>query len=170
MFLIDYVKPEKAQETIAEVYGLFPKHVGVPHSLQIYSASPEMLERQGEIIKYFFSHPNMEFPVQAAIRFLGASHFGHEYCIGLNAGLLEAAGVSDAELKQLATNPESVFEEKDAALLRFVAKALKDPQAIGESDIEEARKAGWTDTDLFDAMAQAAQMSAAGTIFKTFSK
>jgi len=170
MFLIDYVEPEKAEGKIAETYGMFPKRIGVPASLQVFSASPGLLERQSEIIKYFFRHPNMEFQVLAAIRFLGASHFKHEYCVGLNSRILKMAGVKEDELTQLADNPACVFEEKEAALLTFVIKSLKDPSAIGVSEVQEARNAGWTDTDLFDAMAQAAQMSAAGIIYKTFLK
>lgn len=170
MFLIDYVKPEDAQETIADFYGLFPPQMGVPHTIQIYSASPELLERQGEFLKYFISHPNMDFPVLAAIRYLGAKHFNLKYCTRVNAGLLKSTGVTNDELKKLATNPDVIFEEKDTALLLFVIKSLKDPEAVDQSDIDEARAVGWADSDLFDATALAAQMSSVGHLFKTFTK
>lgn len=170
MFLINHVTPEKAEGAVAEVYSMFPPERGVPHSLQIFSASPEMLTRQAEIIKYVSAHPNIDFPVGAAIRFLAASHFGHDYCINLNGDMLKATGVTDEQLAQLAENPSCVFEDKDAALLTFVIKAVATPTEVGQKDVDAARNAGWTDADLFDAVAMGAMMSAAGVVYKTFLK
>lgn len=170
MFMIDYVTPEKAEGVVAEVYSFFPKTMGVPDSVQIASASPGLLKSQGETIKYFSAgQDELSFHLLAAIRFVAATHFCHDYCVMLNSGMLKSAGLSEAEVNGLKENPSAGFEEKEAALLAFVAKALDAPASIGQADIETLRELGWSDRAMFDAVAQAGQMAWASLVFRTFS-
>lgn len=171
MFLIDYVTPEKAEGAVADVYNIFPPEMGVPDSLQVISASPALLEAQGNIIKYFMGgQEELGFHLLAAIRFMAASHYCHDYCTMLNAKMLQAAGLSEEEVNRLSNDPSTGFEEKEAALLAFVIKALDTPEAIGEDDIATLRELGWSDNAIFDAVGQAGQMASASLAFRTFTK
>ncbi|WP_319467490.1 hypothetical protein [uncultured Pseudodesulfovibrio sp.] len=168
--MIDYVPPEKAKGDIAEVYKTFPESIGVPAPVQQFSASPTLLKRKVEELKYFMSHDEMEPALLAAIRYLAAHHYGHSYCINLNAKLLMAMGLEKHELDQLAKSPEAVFEVREATLLNFVTQSLNSPDDIGQEDIDALREQAWSDTAIFDAMAQAVNIGGSGTLFRTFSK
>jgi hypothetical protein len=47
MFLLNHVSPEKATNAIGEIYSVFPKEIGPPHTLQLMSASPGFLACRG---------------------------------------------------------------------------------------------------------------------------
>jgi len=170
MFLLDYTTPEKAEGAVADVYNIFPKEMGVPESLQIYSANPKLLELQGEAIKYYMGQDELSFHLLAAIRFIAANHFCHDYCTMLNASMLKASGMTEEEVQRLAEDPTAGFVDEEAALLAFVIKALESPSSIGEGDIAPLRELGWSDTAIFNAIGQASQMSAASLIYRTFKK
>lgn len=171
MFLIDYVTPKKAEGTVAELYSMFPKGMGVPDSFQVISASPKLLECQGEVIKYFMGEQDeLSFHLLAAIRLIAAGHYCHDYCVMLNANMLKAAGLSEEEVYSLKEDPKTGFDENEAALLAFVTKGLEAPESVGEDDVDSLRKLGWSDTAIFDAIAQAGQMASASLAFRTFKK
>lgn len=170
MFLIDYVAPEKAKGTVKDIYAMFPENIGVPESIQIFSANPVLLERQAESIKYFMGQEALSYPLLAAIRFVAAKDFGHPYCTELNKKMLLAAGLSEEEVNKLGDDPSIGFDENEAALLTFVLKSIKEPDATNQKDIDALRNLGWSDTSIFDAMAQATQMAAAGVLYRTFKK
>ena len=171
MFLLNCVKPEEATGKIAEIYGTFPKAVGVPEPLQLMSATPGLLEIQVNVIKYFMGHPNLTFPLLASIRYLSAVHFNYDYCIGFNGKILQAAGATDADLEAMKKDPMNApLEDKEKSMLAFVIKALKDPKSVEKADIDTLRDLGWTDSDIFDALAHGANMSAAGIIYNAFAR
>lgn len=170
MFLINYVTPDKAEGSIADVYNFFPKEMGVPESLQIFSANPKLLELQGEIIKYYVGEDELSFHLLAAIRFIAANHYCHDYCTLLNANMLKASGLTEEEVQRLMEDPTAGFEKEEAALISFVAKSLESPTTINEEDIAVLRNYGWSDKAIFAAIGQAAQMSSASLIYKTFKK
>lgn len=170
MFLTNYISPENAEGTVAELYGIFPEQIGIPAPLQAYSTSPELMLKQGEILKYFGGHDELEFPVLAAIRFIAASHFNYDYCMGFNRNILRKTGLDDTEIDGLTVDPSTVFEEKESVLLSFVAKAIKTPSDIDQEDVDGVRQMGWTDKAIFDAVAHGGIMASTGIIYNTFKK
>lgn len=170
MFLLNSVPPESAKDLIADVYGIFPKSMGVPDSVQLYSTSPQLLRCQGEIVKHFVTQEELDFHLLAAIRYLAAEHYCHAYCLNLNSTLLQRSGMSSDDMACLKNSPEDFFEPKEAALLRLVLDALSSPDEVDQSRIDELEAMGWSQTAIFDAVAQASQMGAASLLFRTFTK
>lgn len=170
MFLLDNVSPDTAKGLIAEVYGIFPKSMGVPDSVQLYSTSPQLLRCQGEIVKHFISQEELDFHLLAAIRYLAAEHYCHPYCLNLNSTLLQRSGMNSGDLAQLKDSPKNFFEPKEAALLQLVLDALNSPEEIDQSRVDELEAMGWSHTAIFDAVAQVSQMGAASLLFRTFTK
>jgi alkylhydroperoxidase family enzyme len=172
MFLLDYATPESAEGRVAEIYGVFPPHVGVPAPLQLLSASPGLLTAQMETLKHYMTHERLSFPLLAAIRCTVAVREGYDDCVQLNARLLQAAGAGEEEIEQAKADPAAapMLEEPERAVLGFVHKALDDPDAVGEADVAALRELGWMDADILDAMAHGANMVAAAKIFRTFSR
>ncbi len=171
MFLLNHIKPEEATGKIAEIYNAFPKEMGAPKPLQMMSASPELFERQFELIKYFTSHKNLSFPLLAAIRYIGATECAYDYCVSLNAGLLKAQGMTDDELEAMKSDPDKApLEDKERTMLKFVLKAIRAPNDIGEADVEQLHSAGWSDSDIYDAVAHGANMVGYSLLSKALSK
>ncbi|MCP4105237.1 MAG: hypothetical protein GY749_06835 [Desulfobacteraceae bacterium] len=171
MFLLNHIKPEEATGKVAEIYGAFPKEIGVPKPLQMMSASPELLERQFESIKYFTSHKNLSFPLLASIRYIGATECTYDYCASLNGGILKAQGMTDDELEAMKNDPDKApLEDKEREMLKFVLKAIRTPENVGEADVEQLHSAGWSDSDIYDAVAHGANLAGYSILSKALSK
>jgi len=171
MFLLKTVSPVEATGKIAEIYGIFPKKVGVPVPLQLMSASQGMLERQIEIIKYYMSHPNLSFPLLAAIRFLCASECNYGFCINFNKHMLMAQGMTETDIEKMIHDPEAApLEDKEKAMLKFVLFAVRSPNDVQPSDIEKLRNMGWADTDIYDAVTHGANMVGASIVNNAFTR
>ena len=169
MFLLNYVSPEKATIPIDDIYNVFPKEIGPPHPLQLMSASPGFLECQFEFIKYFTNHQKLSFPLLAAIRYMAANDCDYEYCIKFNQSILMAAGADEQALEAIKENPDNApLEDNERAMLKFVAKAIKTPDAIIKSDVEALQNVGWEDSDILDAVAHGAFMTGHSTLMKAF--
>lgn len=170
MFLLNYVTPEAAKGPIDEIYSVFPKEIGPPHPLQLMSASPGFLKCQFEFIKYFTNHQKLSFPLLASIRYMAANDCDYEYCIKFNQNILMAAGVNEQALEAIKEDPDKApLEDNEIAMLKFVSKAIKTPEAIAPSDIEALRNSGWEDSEILDAVAHGAYMKGHSTLMKAFS-
>lgn len=170
MFMIKYVTPEKAEGSVKAIYDIFPEEVGVPHPLQLYSASPVYLKKQMGIAKHYMSNDNFEPAFLAALRFVGASTTCFGYCTEFNKGMLKSLGLSDTEIETLGSTPTDSFGEKEAALIAFTAKAIRAPDTVIKADIDRVRDTGWTDQEIFEATTYTAQMSTIGIVFRAFAK
>lgn len=170
MFMIDYVTPEKAHGAVKKVYSRFPAEVPVPDPLQLYSASPRYLTKQMSIISDFLQDDAYEHGFLAALRYIGASTACFGFCTNYNKQMLTAMGLSDEDIAQLGTDPSQSFEEKEAAMLSLVSKSTADPESVTQADINAVRESGWTDQQIFECIAYAAQMATVGIVFRTFAE
>lgn len=170
MFMINYVTPEKAEGAVKKIYSIFPPEVGVPEPLQLYSASPKYLVKQMAVVSDFMQNDAYDPSLLAAMRYIGASTACFGYCTTFNKQMLESMGLSAEEIEKLGTDPTQAFEGKDAALLTLIAKAIADPDSVSKADIDLAREQGWTDEQVFETTAYAAQMATLGIVFRTFSE
>jgi alkylhydroperoxidase family enzyme len=168
MFLIDYVKPEQAEGTVKKVYSAFPPHIPVPDPIQLYSASPRYLARQMAVAGDYKQDDAYTPELLAALRYIGASSACFGFCTTFNKGLLSSMGLSDAEIDALDTDPSKAFDPREAALLAFAAKSVKTPDAVIAADVNAVRARGWTDPQIFEATAYAAQMATIGIVFRAF--
>jgi alkylhydroperoxidase family enzyme len=169
MFLLNYVSPEKASSPIDEIYKAFPKEIGPPHPLQLMSASPEFLKCQFEILKYYTNNQRLSFLLLTAIRYMAANDCDYEYCIKFNKKILMAAGANKKELEAIIGDQDNApLEDNERAMLKFVAKAIKTPDAVQEIDVEALRNLGWKDSDILDAVAHGAYMKGHSTLMRAF--
>ncbi|MBU1001836.1 MAG: hypothetical protein KKE73_04870 [Proteobacteria bacterium] len=171
MFVIKHVSPEQATGTVAEVYNLFPKDIGVPVPLQLLSASPGILELQAGFTRYYKNHQSLGFPLLSVLRYLVASREGYDYCIEFNGGMLARHGLSEDELQAITEDPAKVpLDPKDVAMLEFVSKSLDYPLDIGRADVQILKDYGWSESDALDALIHASLMFAFGAAFRAFSE
>ena len=54
------------------------------------------------------------------------------------------------------------------AMVAFVMKAVKTPDAVEQQDMDELHAQGWADSDIMDALAHGTNMIASSILMKTF--
>ncbi|THB65567.1 MAG: hypothetical protein D6E12_12335 [Desulfovibrio sp.] len=172
MFRLDHTLPDNAEGKIAEIYQTFPPQVPVPEPMIMMSASPGLAEITASSIKYYMGHDRMDMGLTACIRFLVAREFGYSFCIEFNRGLLKnMGGLSDEQLDAMAADPDKTpLEESQVALVKFVLKVVKTPEAVTDADIAELRDLGWRDSDILDAAWHGASMFAPASLYKALRK
>jgi alkylhydroperoxidase family enzyme len=171
MAFIKTVSPEKAEGKIAELYAPVLEMIGsVPKSLEMWSASPTLLELQMGFMGYFMQHQTLDPNLTTLIRYLVAKECDHQYCVNFNGQMLtKMGGISEDQLKAIGANPkEAPLDEKGKAMLLFVLKALKSPETVEAKDLDSLRNLGWTDQDIYEATVHGANMVLSGTLFKAF--
>ena len=171
MAIIKTVSPETAEGETKKIYDMMLQHVGVvPSPLQLASASPGILNFQWEAIKYYSQHPTLGFALLSTIRFLVAEHLNYAFCTEFNKTILKKQGLSDEDIDELMKDPRKApLEDKERAILDFVMKAIKSPDAVEQGDMDQLHDMGWTDRDILDAMVHATNMVGASILMKTFS-
>jgi hypothetical protein len=160
MAFIKTVQPEEAQGIIKEGYEMFMQRVGIiPKPMEMMSVSPVLFELQLKRIHYLSSHPKLSFALLAHIRYLVAKNLNYAFCTDLNKLFLEKQGLSEDDFRAMEADPsKSLLEENESALLDFVVRAVKSPEAVTEGDFKQLKDLGWEDRDIFDALTQGATM------------
>ena len=160
MALIDTVSPEKAEGKIKETYDMFMKNLGIiPRPMEMMSASPAIFEHQLQRIQYYTDHPTLSFALLSHIRYLVAHNLNYSFCMDFNRLMLKKQGLEDDDIYKMEADPtKSLLEEKDAAMLAFVVKAVKAPSSVQANEINLLKEMGWEDRDLVDALAHGVSM------------
>ena len=141
----------------------------IPGPMELASASPWMIKNVWGSVQYFSQHPNLGFGLLSAIRYLVAQQSDFAFCTGFNKNFLLLQGMTEEDIEKMVADPsQAPLEDKDRALLAFVLKAIKDPDAVGAEDMDELRSLGWADSDILEAMAHGANMVASSILMKTF--
>ena len=171
MALIQTISPETAEGETKKIYDMMLQNVGVvPSPLQLASASPGILNIIWESIKYYSQHPTLGFALLSTIRFLVAEHLKYAFCTDFNKTILKKQGLSDEDIDDMMKDPHKApLEDKERAILDFVMKAIKSPDAVEQGDMDQLHDMGWTDRDILDAMVHATNMVGSSILMKTFS-
>ncbi len=171
MALIKTVPPKEAEGVVKEAYSIF-ENLGIepPLPFQMMSASPKMMSIQGEVLKYYMNHPTLELPLLAHIRLLVAHEENFSYCVGFNTELLKNfVGLKEEGIAATLADPgQAALDAKNKAMLLFVLKAVRDPAASDQKDVDALHELGWTDSDIFDAVLQGMNMIVIGMSLQAF--
>lgn len=170
MALINTISLEAAKGQTRKIYDIMLNNVGVvPSPMQLSSVSPNVINTLWESIKYYSRHPALNFATLSTIRFLVAEHLNFAYCTAFNKDALKRQGLDDETIDAMTADPlKAPLEDKEQALVAFVVRAIKDPDAIGQEDVDRLCEMGWTDRDLLDAMVHGTNMVAYSILMKTF--
>lgn len=168
MSIVNTVSPEQASGKVADVYAMVTQYLGrVPNALQLYSASPDLLEQVAQQNGYYMQHPTLGFPLLAMVRMLVSQQNDCAYCIGLNESLLiNRGGYTPEQIAETRRDPnQAPLPDKDKAMLLFVLKGTKAPKSIEVADLERLRALGWTDRDIVDGLYHGARNAAVDIMF-----
>ncbi|PKY11470.1 hypothetical protein B1757_04450 [Acidithiobacillus marinus] len=170
MTTLTLTSPSEATGELAELYAAIEKSFGgVPEGLQLFGVSPKLLAIQMQLLGYFGQHPRLSANFLALLRYV-LSEDGHcQFCIGFNQSLLVNAGIAPEAIQQALKNPRNgPLEDRENQLLDYVLRAVRNPHSVEDAEVDQLRKLGWTDQDIFDAVAHGAQHSAVDILFETF--
>jgi len=170
MAIIKTHTPETAEGEVKEILDTVKGMMNtIPGPMELASASPWMIKNVWGSVQYFSQHPNLGFGLLSAIRYLVARETDFAFCTGFNKNFLQLQGMTEEDIEMMAKDPrEAPLDDKDRALLAFVAKAIKDQSAVTQEDMDQLHGLGWTDRDILEAMAHGANMIASGILMKTF--
>ncbi len=170
MTTLHLTAPKDAQGELAELYAAIEQSFGaVPEGLQLFGVSPKLLQIQLQVLGYFGQHPRLSANFLALLRYI-LSEDGHcQFCIGFNQSLLLNAGLSAEAIARARNKPlEGPLEARENRLLDYVLRAVRNPHGVKDSEVDDLRALGWTDQDIFDAVAHGAQHTAVDILFETF--
>jgi alkylhydroperoxidase family enzyme len=170
MTLIQTVEPDKAEGKVKEIYDFMQKNAGViPAPLQLASASPKMLDAVWQSIQYYSQHPSLGFGLLSSIRYLVAQQYDYAFCTGFNKNMLKMQGLSDEDIEKMENDPlQAPLDDKDRAMVAFVMKAVKTPDAVEKQDVDKLHEQGWADSDILDALAHGTNMVGSSILMKAF--
>ena len=163
--------PPAGQEARVEaVYQAIQKKIGfVPDGLRLYGFSPALLESFVGNISYFNSGERLSPALMAMIRYVVSSDAQCNFCIDMNEGFLTNMGFDlDAVRAARANLDLAPFSAEEKILLKLAAQSVSDPDSVNEHAIEEAKATGWSERDIFDAVAQAASNRAFTYVLRAF--
>jgi len=171
MPLLNTVAPEDAKGRVKEAYAMFDKiGLPVPLSVQMLSASPDMISVQGQMMNYFMNHPTLSPSLLTHIRLLTAHEEAFSYCTDLNHRILTSMiGMSEEQVAAAIQDPHAAaLQPEEKALLSFVLKVARDPALTSADEMDALKVQGWSDRDVFDATMMAMNMVSIGMMFKAF--
>lgn len=168
--LLQPTVPGADQSMVDEIFAGVEAHIGfVPDGMKLYSISPPVLQTFVQGVGYFLGHESLRQELLAMIRYLGSSDAGCEFCISLNEGFLDNMGVDLDSARAARSNPDAApVTDQEKVLLKLALKGITMPDAVTAQDIANARTAGWSDRQIFDAIALAANNRAFNLVLKTF--
>ena len=171
MSMLQTVTPETATGEVAEIYAQIQNAWGqVPTAIQAYSANPFLLKQQWEYYGSIMQHPTLTMPLTTCIRMLVSQAGNCTYCIDMNAGMLiNMAGWTPEQVAATRANYlDSPLTSQEKTLLGLVLKMTRDSTSITPADMQAARDAGWSDSDILDAVNHGARMVAGDIIINGF--
>ena len=170
MALIQTVDPQKADGQAKKIYDIMQQTAGtIPAPVQLASASPWLLDMIWQSIQHYSQHPKLGFGLLSAIRYLVAQHCEYAFCTGFNKKFLKMQGMSDEDIEKIQEDPlQAPLDDKDRALLAFVMKAIKTPDAIANEDMAQLHDLGWQDSEILEALSHGTNMISSSILMKTF--
>jgi len=171
MSILQTVSPETATGEVAAIYAQMKEKMGrVPTSFQAYSSTPLLLKQQWEYIGSIINHPTLSMPLTTSIRMLVSQAGNCTYCVDMNAGMLMnmAGWTSDQVAETRADYKKSPLNDKEKTLLGLVLKMTSNSNSVTAEDMQAARTAGWSDSEILDAVNHGARMVAGDIIINGF--
>jgi len=163
--------PAGEEDRVTAIFNGVKEHLGfIPDGLKLYSLSPPLLELfMGYIGYYNQGGTPLPAALPAMIRYLASWKADCSFCIDMNEGFLTSMNFSLDDIRAARDNPDlAPLEKRERTLLKLALKAVDDSDQVTSVDMENARKEGWSDREIFDAVALSTNNRAFNTLLRTF--
>lgn len=168
--LITPTPPAGEEARVAGVLDAIQSHLGfVPDALKLYGISPPLLENFVGNISYFRGGTKLSPALTTSIRYLVSVESDCSFCIDMNEGFFANMGFDLETIRKARNNPDlAPVSEQERPLLKLALKAISSPGEVDAADMDAVRAQGWTDREMFDAVAQAAGNKSLNYLLRTF--
>jgi len=162
---------QTAEGEVRKIYDAMLKRMPfVTKPVRMMSASPELMTRYWPMISWLIDHPRLSPGLLAHIRLGVAMVSDYPYCVELNTQVLQhTMGLTREQVAEFREDPSRArLPAAERELVRFVLRAIREPEEITADDVQQLRDLGWADPDIFDATFMGAFMLTNGVLFNTF--
>jgi hypothetical protein len=116
-------------------------------------------------------HPNIDPSLFGFLRLHVAYREGYTYCKQFNTQFLLAKGFEQSQLDTAVEDIAAVpFDEKHQRLAAFAMRSIYEGREIDAEDFEALMQMGWSQKDIFDAIAHTGDILKNGRILTAYSK
>lgn len=168
--LINPLPPADDIDKVNSIFEHVQEALGfVPDAVKLLGISPPLLETFVGNVGYFMGHPKLRAELLAMIRYLVSADANCKFCIDFNEGFLVNMGLDHDQVRAAREDPDKApLPDNEKKLLKLALMAVSNPDSISQADINSANNLGWTDRDIFDAIAQASNNRALNYQLKSF--
>ncbi|MGM0433674.1 MAG: carboxymuconolactone decarboxylase family protein [Pseudomonadota bacterium] len=157
---------ERVQAVFAEIR---QREGYVPNLFRSYAHNPEQLEQVWARVRSLMFGGQLSGRLKNAIAMLVSHDNGCDYCVVHHRRFLRHLGVSTKHLKQFEATAEATFlSHCEQALLKLTREANRDPHHVPPELIEEARRAGASNSNIIEAMSTMELYSGINRMLDTF--
>ncbi len=169
MFMIE-TNPAEGSKQLLRRIEKFLGHVP-PHFELFATLNPKRFEMFIQEIFYLAMHKQINPDFFACMRLFISAREGFTYCYHFNTRLLLQKGYTQDDLDALEASSDHLpMDEKHQVLFATALKAIDRPDAFGTEDLEAAKKTGWSDADVFDAIDHGAFLYRFSKILKAYAR
>ncbi len=169
--LINPQPPAADEEKVAGIMKHIEENMGfVPDGLRMLGVSPVLLENMMGNVAYFMGHEELSQDLLWTIRYLNSEEVACNFCISFTGGMLmNNLGKSAEQLQAAKENPDNApLSDKEKILLKIALASCDKPESVSADDIQKARDAGYSERNIFDAVAAAVNNRAFTLLLRTF--
>ncbi len=169
--LINPQPPIGDEEKVAGILKHIEENMGlVPDGLKMMGVSPVLLENMMGNVAYFMAHKELSQDLLWTIRYLNSEEVNCDFCISFTGGMLmNNLGKTADELQAAKDNPDNApITDNEKILLKIALASCENPDGVSGDDIQKARDAGFSEQNIFDAVAVAVNNRAFTYLLRTF--
>ncbi len=153
MSWIEEIDKESAEGDLQKVYEEIKSKRGkLSNIMKVQSLKPEAMESHLDLyLSLLFESRSISREICELIGVIVSLDNGCKYCINHHAEALAHFWKDEEKLEDLIESIEKVeLEEKNRVVVDYVLKLTKTPEDMVEDDLEELRKAGFTDEQILN--------------------
>ncbi len=155
---------DKIYKKIELVYGTVPPQMKVLGSIEA-----DYVEDFLKGIVRVLKHPHIAPDLFAFLRLYVAYRESYPYCKMFNSRLLLSKGYRQEILDSVVADITLVpFDERHQRLAEIAIKAIYESEALVQEDLEALYGIGWSQKDVFDAIAHTGEILKNGRILKAY--
>jgi len=156
MTFINTIEANRAEGEVSRMYQAQQGNGNfVPNYARVFSHRPALMSAWAALVK------EIRRPVDRRryelVSLAAAQEIKSSYCSLAFGSKLLKHSYSKEQLQDLLANVDTeTLDAKDKAMIRFARKVARDSSSISYEDVEELRKLGFSDEELFDIVVAAA--------------
>jgi alkylhydroperoxidase/carboxymuconolactone decarboxylase family protein YurZ len=169
--LINPQPPTGDEEKVAGIMKHIEENMGfVPDGLRMLGVSPILLENMMGNVAYFMAHEELSQDLLWTIRYLNSEEVSCNFCISFTEGMLmNNLGKTANELQAAKQDPnDAPLTDNEKILLKIALASCENPENITGDDLQKACNAGYSERNIFDAVAVAINNRAFTHFLRTF--